>query len=252
MGKTKMTKDSKEQKSKEQKSKEQKSKEQKSKEQKYKGTKGKENKKKEQLKKKGFEYQSSDLPTFLNECRFGDEYFFYEGQEGTPKYENINEKWDEFVQWMEGVRERNKSVEGFEDGEADRVGHEVIKWAKRHDVYAIFILTKPHWESFRDTYLLAEGCPEIVLEFIRGIMYEKMTEKEMWGTREDRSLKGKLIIYDKAYLPKEGEDTGDLEIEYCPITYTEEEMDIEDKSCPIEYYPREKGLFPRVPVIFET
>lgn len=241
-----MKKDSGEQQRKEQGNREQKNREHKNREQKE-----QQQKKKEHTNKKGFEYQDGDIPIFLNECCFGDEYFFYEGAEGKPKYENINEKWDEFVQWVESVRERNKSIEGFEDSHPDRVGHEVVKWAKRHDVYAIFRLTNTYWEAFRDTYLLVEGCPEIVLEFIRGIMFEKMTEKQMWGTREDRQLKGKLIIFNEEYLPKEGEYTGDLEIVYQPITYPPEYDEIEDKSCPIEYYSIEKGLFPREPVIFE-
>lgn len=147
---------------------------------------------------------------------FGDEHFFYEGEDGRPKYENIDEKWDEFVKWMEMVRERNKSMEGFEDSRPDRVGREVTKWARRHDGYAIYMITKLNWVDFRDTYLLPKDCPEIVLEFIRSIMYHKMTEKQMWGTDEDRKLTGKVIIFNKNLMPKGERKPGEIEVEYCP------------------------------------
>ena len=166
---------------------------------------------------KGFEFVQSEIPYYLNECCFGDDYIFYEGEDGHPKYENISEKWDEFGQWLGKVRERNKAIEGFEDSLADRVGQEVMKWIEMHDTFAIYLLTKTYWEAFRDTYLLVDDCPDIVMEFIRAIMYEKMTEKQMWGTKEDRMPEGKLIIFDKDYLPKEGEDTGKWEIIYQPI-----------------------------------
>ena len=168
-------------------------------------------------KNKGFEFVQSEIPYYLNEYNFGDDYFFYDGPDGHPKYENIAEKWNEFEQWLGKVRERNKTKEGFEDSLADRVGQEVMKWIRRHDAFAIYLLTKTHWETFRDTYLLVDDCPEIVMEFIRGIMYDKMTEEQMWGPRESRMLTGKLIVFDKKYLPKEGEDTGKLEVIYQPL-----------------------------------
>ena len=147
---------------------------------------------------------------------FGDEHFFYEGEDGSPKYEDIDEKWDELVKWLETVRQRNKTIEGFEDSCPDRVGREVTKWAKRQDGYAIYMITKFNWVEFRDTYLLPGDCPEIVLEFIRSILNKKMTEKQMWGTDEDRRPKGKLIIFDKNLMPKGEREPGELEVEYCP------------------------------------
>lgn len=206
---------------------------------------------KNESKEQGFEYVYSDLPEEWKNCCFGDEYFFHEGDEGDPKYENINEKWDEFTEWVESVRQKKLEVEGFDDSYPDRVGHEVARWARKHDFYAIFLIIEFHWEIFRDTYLLAEGCPEIVLEFIRGLLYGKRTEEEMWGPPETRAMKGKLIVFDKKYLPKEGEDTGDLEVIYQPIVCPPEYQGMDDIPCPIEYYPREKGLFPKIPLIFE-
>lgn len=153
----------------------------------------------------------------INKRIFGDEHFFYEEGEGNPKYENIDVQWEKFVSWIEEVRERRKSVAGFEDSCADRVGGEVIKWGMRKDAYAIYMLTIHYWVEFRDTYLLEPGCPEIVLEFIRGIMYKKMTEKQMWGTDEDRRPTGKLIIFDKNLIPKGERKPGGPEVVYCPI-----------------------------------
>ena len=148
---------------------------------------------------------------------FGDEHFFYNDEDGSPKYENIDEQWEMFVQWIKEIREKNQTVDGFQDSSADKVGQEVTKWAIKHDAYAIYLLTKFHWVEFRDTYLLADGCPEIVLEFIRGIMYKKMTERQMWGTDEDRRPTGKLIIFDKKLMPEGERKPGELEVEYCPI-----------------------------------
>lgn len=148
---------------------------------------------------------------------FGDEHFFYEGEDGRPKYENVDIKWNEFISWLEMIREHNKTVEGFEDSCPDRVGREVIKWAEKQDAYAIYMIIKFNWVEFRDTYLLAEGCPEIVLEFIRSIMYHKMTKKQMWGTDEDRRPTGKLIVFDKNLMPKGERKPGELPVEYCPL-----------------------------------
>ena len=148
---------------------------------------------------------------------FGDEHFFYNEEDGSPKYENIDEQWNIFIQWIKDVREKKKSLEGFKDSSADKVGGEVIKWAGKHDTYAIYLLTKFLWREFRDTYLLEPGCPDIVLEFIRGIIYKKMTEKQMWGTDEDRIQTGKLIIFNKELMSKVKQEPGELKVEYCPI-----------------------------------
>ena len=148
---------------------------------------------------------------------FGDEHFFYEGEDGSPKYEDVDEKWEQFVCWLETVRERNQKLEGFADSCPDRVGGEVIKWAKKKDAYAIYLITKMNWVEFRDTYLLPQDCPKIALEFIRAIMYRKMTEKQMWGTDEDRKPTGKLIIFDRNLIDRGESKPGELPIEYCPV-----------------------------------
>ena len=207
---------------------------------------------KENVREQGFEYVKRELPEITKDCRFGDEYFFYEEEVGKPKYEDMNEKWNIFAQWIEDVREKCLEKEGFVDSYPDRVGHEVAKWARRHDFYVISQITMLHWEIFRDTYLLVDGCPELVLEFMQGIMYEKMTEKQMWGPKEEQRLKGKLILFREEYLPQEGEDTGDLEIIYEPIVPPPGGEDMEDDICPFEFYPREEGLFPKIPLFWET
>lgn len=202
-------------------------------------------------KKTDFEYVLKELPEEWKNCSFGDEYFFFDGKEGNPKYENINEKWDEFVQWIEGIRQKNMEKEGFADSYPDRVGQEVARWARKHDVYPIYLIIEYQWEIFRDTYLLAEGCPEIVLEFIRGILYGKRTEEQLWGPPETRAMKGKIIIFDKKYLPKEGEDTGGLEIEYQPVKCPPEYAEMEHEPCPIPFKPLENVLFLREPLFME-
>ena len=53
---------------------------------------------------------------------------------------------------------------------------------------------------------------------------EKMTEKQMWGTDEDRMPEGTVIIFDKKFMPKEGEFTGKLKYEYHP-NWIEERME---------------------------
>lgn len=201
--------------------------------------------------KQGYEYVSSSLPKLPEGCCFGDEYFFYEGEQGNPKYEDMDEKWNMFAQWIEHVREKNMTAEDFDDSHPDRVGRETAKWARKHDFYAVYLIILMNWEAFRDTYLLEEGCPEIVMEFVRGLMYEKMTEEEMWGSIEERQPKGKLIIYKEEYLPKEGEDTGDLEIIYEPIVHPPGYEEREEDICPFEFYPKEKILFPKIPLFFE-
>lgn len=155
-----------------------------------------------------------------NEARkrvFGDEHFFYDEEDGSPKYKDIDEQWDKFIQWIKEVRENKKTEEGFENSSGDNVGREVIKWAEKRDSYAIYLLIKFHWTEFRDTYLLTSGCPQIVSEFARGIMYKKMTEKQMWGREEDRKPTGKLIIFDKDLIEKGEKEWESLKIEYCPV-----------------------------------
>lgn len=206
---------------------------------------------KNENKSKDCEYVYSDLTEKLKNCSLGDEYFFYEGDEGNPKYENINEKWDEFVQWIESVREKNQMMEGFPDSYPDRVGQEVARWARRHDVYPIYLIIEYQWDIFRDTYLLADGCPEIVLEFIRGIFNGKKTEEEMWQRPEERKPKGTLIVFDKNHLPKEGEDTGDVKVIYQPIVIPPEYAGMENEPCPLKYGSMENILFPRNPIFME-
>lgn len=129
----------------------------------------------------------------LNTCGFGDEFFFFENEYGNPKYENIEEQWKIFIEWVEKIAERKKEEVGEEAEYAYDIGREVLKWARQRDPYGLYMLTRVHWVGFRDTYL-TEDAPKIVREFIDEIMYNKMTDKEKWGTDEDRMLQGQLII----------------------------------------------------------
>lgn len=139
----------------------------------------------------------------LNICGFGDEYFFFEGECGNPRYENIEQQWEEFIKWIEKIAESKKNEEGEDAEYAYGLGQEVLKWARDWDTYGLYMLTRVHWAGFRDNYL-TKDAPKIVREFIDEIMYNKMTEKEKWGTAEDRRASGKLMIFaDMEMTPEE-------------------------------------------------
>lgn len=178
------------------------------------------------------EFVYRNIPLEIRECRYGDEYFFYEQDTALPKYEDIHEKWKEFAHWIELVRKKNRENDEFLQTNADPLGREVAKWALRYDVYPIYLLTKAHWETFRKYYLWVDGCPPIVMEFMRAIMYKRMSEEEMWGTKKERKSKGKLIIFDKTLLPKEGQEWENFEVEYRPIDPRFEECKRE--VCPLK------------------
>ena len=170
----------------------------------------------EDNKPKGYEIARPEVDFKLNEVGFGDEFFLFEGPKGNPKYENANEVWDNFIQW---IRERRTEMEKEKEQENNfgyDMGEQLIEYANQRNAHGIYILTKQNWVEFRDTYLGVEGCPQKVMEFIYGIMDRKMTEKQMWGSDEDRMIEGTVIIFDQSLMPKEGEDTGKLKFEYRP------------------------------------
>lgn len=172
-------------------------------------------------KPRGYEIVRPKINFKLNEYSFGDEHFFFEGPEGNPKYENAGEVWDNFVQW---VREKQTDMEKGQNGENSyeyELGETLTEYANQRNAHGIYMVTKKNWVEFRDAYLCVEGCPEKVMEFICGIMDRKMTEKQMWGSEEDRKPQGTVIIFDQSLMPKEGEDTGNLKFEYRP-NYGEE------------------------------
>lgn len=160
----------------------------------------------------------------INEYGFGDEYFIFDEQDGSPKVYEGEQLWEKFIQWMETIYERLKSSEEFQDSEEYEIGQEIVKYALLRDTFDVYMLMKIHWVKFRDTYLLTEDCPDYILEFVNGIMHEKMTEKQMWGTDEDRLPEGTVIVFDESLMPKEGEDTGKLKFEYRP-NYIQEMME---------------------------
>ncbi len=43
--------------------------------------------------------QAEESKQSMREIIFGDEYIFFEGADGHPKYENIDEKWEEIIHW---------------------------------------------------------------------------------------------------------------------------------------------------------
>lgn len=138
----------------------------------------------------------------LNNCRFGDEYIFFEYGTGNPKYEDIEQQWEVFIQWVEKVSESKKNEPGKEAEYAYGLGQEVLKWLRMRDTYGLYILTRVHWKCFRDNYL-TEDAPGIVREFIDFIMYNQMTEKEKWGTDEDRKASGKLFVFKNVEMTPE-------------------------------------------------
>lgn len=116
----------------------------------------------------------------VEECKIGDEYFFLDSETGMPIHENIEEKWNIFVNWMKKVREENKDDPG---SAAVVLGNELIKWAEIRDTHVLFLLMRTRWTAFRNTFLTPEAPPEI-MEFVQNIMYDKMTEEQMWGKKE--------------------------------------------------------------------
>lgn len=138
----------------------------------------------------------------LNKCLYADDYFLFDGKEGKPRYKDMEEKWNIFIEWIDKVAGRKKEEEGQDSRYAYQLGHEVVRWAKDRDVFALYILTRRHWVLFRDNYL-TDDAPKIVREIIDGIMLNKMTEKEKWGTDEDRKPKGQLIIFKSSQMTPE-------------------------------------------------
>ncbi len=160
--------------------------------------------------------QAEESKQSMREIIFGDEYIFFEGADGHPKYENIDEKWEEIIHWIEKVREKNSREEGFENSQPDVIGKELVKWAKKKDMYPMYLIIKGFWHIFRDTYL-GEEHPPFFMEFVKEILANKMTEEEMWGQEEEKRKKGTLIVFDKKYLPTEEEKTEGLKVIYSPL-----------------------------------
>lgn len=150
------------------------------------------------------------------EIIFGDEYIFFEGEDGHPKYENIDEKWEEIIDWIEKVRERNLRMDGFENSQPDVVGKELVKWAKKKDIYPMHLIIKGFWDVFKKTYLI-EDHPPFFMEFVKEILADKMTEEEMWGKGREERKTGTLIVFDKKYLPTKEEKAEGLEVVYHPF-----------------------------------
>ena len=162
-----------------------------------------------------------DLP--LNGCGFGDEYFLFEGPDGSPKYEEPNLVWDSFIDWLEKLCKRYKKYKDTTRQGEYFLGQELIVHASQRNLYKIYCYISLNWVGFRDGFLLQKGCPEIVIEFVRGVLANKMTEKQMWGTVDDRCPGGTVIVFDEELMPKEGEDTGTIKFEYHP-NFVEERM----------------------------
>ena len=176
----------------------------------------------------GYIFDAKKMECELSDKGFGDEYFFFEDIQGNPKYERAEHVWEEFIKWMR-KRLRQMASQPEEYSYEKKLGKELIELAKVRNAHSMYILMKRNWVEFRDPYLCVEGCPDSILEFVRGIMYEKMTEKQMWGGDEERMPGGTVIIFDKSFMPKEGEDTGNFRFEYRP-NYVEEMLKKQTKT----------------------
>ena len=144
----------------------------------------------------GYTYSAPKLDFELNENNFGDEYFFFESTVGNPQYDRVEKVWNEFIRW---IRKRLKQMENQaeEYSYEMKIGRQLIDFAKNRNAHGMYILMKRNWVEFRDPYLCFEGCPDSIMEFVRGIMHEKMTEKQMWGGDEERMPGGTVILFDK-------------------------------------------------------
>ena len=180
----------------------------------------KRNRERERLcKNKGYTEVRKKINLPLNGCGFGDEYFLFE-EGGAPKYKDVNTAWNYLIDWMELVCEEMKTDENYENKPEYKLGQKIIEHTRQHNPHGIFINMSMYWVNFRNTFLLRDDCPEQALEFVRGIMTNKMTEKQMWGTVEDRCPGGTLIILDRDCIPEETQ-IGNLKIEYRPNYVTE-------------------------------
>ena len=130
----------------------------------------------------------------LDQCVFADDYFLFEGETGIPRYKDMNEQWNIFMDWISKTAERKKEEGGEDNLYVYQLGQEVLKWARNWDTFGLYMLTKVHWSGFRDNYM-TEDAPKIVREIMDNIMLNKMTEKQKWGTDEDRKPKGQLLIF---------------------------------------------------------
>ena len=178
----------------------------------------------EEEQQKGYREIPRQINLPLNGCGFGDEHFLFAGEDGSPKYEDINAPWDDFINWMEKVCKRYKKYKDTTRKGEYFIGQELIVHAARRNIHTIYCYISLNWVGFRDGFLLQKDCPETVIEFVRGILANKMTEKQMWGTVDDRCPGGTVIVFDKAFMPKEGEDTGTIKFEYHP-NYIQEKME---------------------------
>lgn len=170
---------------------------------------------------RGYEIVRPKIDYKLNESKYGEEYLLFEGIEGSPKYENPEVIWENFIQWIEKRQQQMTALKMDKESYEYKLGNQLIEAARDYNPHGIFFLMKRNWVEFRDNYLCAERCSEDIMEFVRAVLYKKMTEKQMWGSDEDRMPGGKVIIFDKKFMPKEGEDTGKLQFEYRP-NYREE------------------------------
>ena len=155
---------------------------------------------------------------------FGDEYLLFEGPCGDPKYPDKNEFWNSFIKWIKKVCEEYKKEENYEEKGEYLLGQDLILNAERRNIHDLYCYISMNWVGFRNAFLRQEDCPEIVIDVVRGLLANKMTEKQMWGTVEDRCPGGTVIVFDKEFMPKEGEDTGTIKFEYRP-NFMEERME---------------------------
>ena len=125
----------------------------------------------------------------IEECILADDYLFFEDETGMPIYPDIHNHWKIFSDWVSKIREEHKK----EPASAQVViGTELLKWAENWDVFALYMIMRVHWKAFRDAFILPDA-PKEFWELVDYIMYEKMTEGEMW--RDEPANNYKLYLY---------------------------------------------------------
>jgi len=84
----------------------------------------------------GFEIVRQGLPPELEGCGFGDEFFMFEGVEGHPKYQDVNEVWDLFIQWIEKGQRQMLTLQKDEESYEYWIGSQLIDFARKRNTHS--------------------------------------------------------------------------------------------------------------------
>lgn len=114
------------------------------------------------------------VPPKIEECTFGDHAFLYARDNDVSQYHLMREAWKEFEAWADNIV---KEHEAEPESAQVKIGRELVKWSRQQDSFALYVLIRMHWKTFRDNFLLPD-TPQIVLDIVDALLKGKMTEEE--------------------------------------------------------------------------